>query len=102
MEAIYLKEEEFGKLAFCKRNTMNDLTEGTGANRRVTHKCYTLYGTKHAGGLEVFVPEEANVPPFESDVPVKLVDPKVVGRTQRSNNGSIIRWVVIAANILSV
>lgn len=100
MEAIYLKEEEFGKLAFCKRNELNDLMEGSGANRKATHKCYTLYGQKHAGGLEVFIPQDVNVVPFVGDVSVKLVNPKIIGRTQRSNNNSIIQWLVLADNIL--
>ncbi|MBC6133499.1 DUF961 family protein [Listeria booriae] len=94
LQNFCLKESEFGTLAFSSRKEMNDLTTGTGRNRKVTHHCYFLYGQKHAGGLDVFVPVDAVVPTLEHDQTVRLINPVVEGLAQRSDGGGIINWVV--------
>ncbi|WP_167628596.1 DUF961 family protein [Listeria valentina] len=100
LQNIYFKESEFANLEFLGRNELEDLVEGNRQNRKTTHNCYKLMGTKHVGGLNVHIPSDVLVQPFETKTPVKLVNPVVQGIATRSQNGSIINWIVVADNIV--
>ncbi|EUJ33130.1 hypothetical protein MFLO_04285 [Listeria floridensis FSL S10-1187] len=100
LQDIYFKDSEFKNLEFLGRNEMEDLVEGNRQNQKTTHFCYKLMGQNQVGGLNVHVPSDVIVQAFESGTAVKLVNPVIRGMATRSQNGSIINWIVVADNIV--
>ncbi|EUJ48688.1 DUF961 family protein [Listeria fleischmannii] len=94
---LILKESEYGELNFLGRAEDYDKGTGFAKTRKVTHHAYKVYGTKHAGGLLIYIPFDAPAPKLAQGEKVQLVNPEVLPRA----SSGIIEFEVYCGTLAS-